>query len=242
MSDETLSLDAIERVVLAGNLEQLTEPQRVDMLLALCKSLDLNPLTRPFAFLVFEGKLQLYALRSATDQLRAKRRISATLGDGKNEGSVYSVRARVWDGTGREDTGSGAVPISKKAADLANAIKTAETQAKRRATLSFCGLGFLDESEVAEMQKRSTAPVEPEGEYQDPFAAEIDTTGQPEVSTETPAQTGAVENLNPPASEEEPPLPFGGSAPAFILRPIPVATAGELREQLQANAPRQARG
>lgn len=235
-----LSLDAIERVVLAGNLEQLTEPQRVDMLLALCKSLDLNPLTRPFAFLPFEGRVQLYALRSATDQLRAKRGISASLGDGKNEGSVYSVRARVWDGTGREDTGSGAVAISKKAADLANAIKTAETQAKRRATLSFCGLGFLDESEVAEMQKRSTAPVEPEVDYEDPFAAEADAAEQPEVSTETPAQ-GATENP-PSVSEEEPPLPFGGSAPAFILRPIPVATAGELREQLQANAPRQARG
>jgi len=34
------------------------------------------------------------------------------------------------------------------AEDRANAIMKAETKAKRRVTLSICGLGFLDESEI----------------------------------------------------------------------------------------------
>jgi len=34
------------------------------------------------------------------------------------------------------------------AEDKANAIMKCETKAKRRVTLSICGLGFLDETEV----------------------------------------------------------------------------------------------
>jgi hypothetical protein len=35
---------------------------------------------------------------------------------------------------------------------------TAETKAKRRVTLSICGLGFLDETEVASLSRQSSAP------------------------------------------------------------------------------------
>ena len=44
---------------------------------------------------------------------------------------------------------TGAVPIAGlKGEEFANALMKAETKAKRRATLSICGLGVLDETEV----------------------------------------------------------------------------------------------
>jgi len=44
--------------------------------------------------------------------------------------------------------------------NLANAFMKAETKAKRRVTLSICGLGFLDESEVEDMVPTNNAANE----------------------------------------------------------------------------------
>jgi len=49
----------------------------------------------------------------------------------------------------RSDASTGAVSIKGLSGDaLANAMMKAETKAKRRVTLSICGLGLLDETEV----------------------------------------------------------------------------------------------
>jgi hypothetical protein len=45
---------------------------------------------------------------------------------------------------------------------LANAIMKAETKAKRRATLSICGLGFLDETEIETIPDARSEPSQPE--------------------------------------------------------------------------------
>lgn len=47
------------------------------------------------------------------------------------------------------------VMVTLKGEDRANAIMKAETKAKRRATLSYCGLGFLDESEIETIPKKN---------------------------------------------------------------------------------------
>lgn len=65
---------------------------------------------------------------------------------------LYEVTARVTNGKRYEES-TGAVPIVDvngqpfKNNDLTNAIMQAATKATRRATLAFCGLSFLDESE-----------------------------------------------------------------------------------------------
>jgi hypothetical protein len=62
---------------------------------------------------------------------------------------VYVVTASGQDRTGRTDTSTGAVTIGTLKGDaLANALMKAETKAKRRLTLSICGLGILDETEI----------------------------------------------------------------------------------------------
>jgi hypothetical protein len=74
---------------------------------------------------------------------------------------------------------------------LANALMKAETKAKRRATLSLCGLGMLDETEVSDIPADQKAPASvaaakvlekavPKGEAPKPEApkAVIDTTAE----------------------------------------------------------------
>lgn len=61
---------------------------------------------------------------------------------------------------GRQDESIGAVPIAAlKGEALANAMMKCETKAKRRVTLSICGLGMLDETEVESVSSSQTYHV-----------------------------------------------------------------------------------
>ena len=60
----------LERVVVRGDLSGLNPQERMEYYRAICASVGLNPLTRPFDYLHLSGKLVLYAKRDATDQLR----------------------------------------------------------------------------------------------------------------------------------------------------------------------------
>jgi hypothetical protein len=141
--------EAIEQVLLTGNLISLTVEQRLEYYKKVCESLGLNPLTRPFDYIAFDGKLQLYARKDCTEQLRKLHGIAIIEASGNKEDGLYVVQVKAQDRHGRTDTGTGAVVIEGlKGINLANAIMKAETKAKRRATLSMAGLGFLDESEL----------------------------------------------------------------------------------------------
>lgn len=141
--------DAIEQVLIRGDLKSLTPEQRNAYYMRLCESTGLNPLTQPFEYLTLNGKLVLYAKRSCTDQLRSVHGVSVVDMDEQDREGVYIVTVKVQDKHGRTDMAKGAVNISGlKGEGLANAMMKAETKAKRRATLSICGLGLLDETEV----------------------------------------------------------------------------------------------
>lgn len=144
----------IEAALVRGDLSKLTEEQRLNYYRAVCESLGLNPLTRPFEYIVLNGRLTLYATRAATDQLRAIRGVSVEILSREERDGLYIVHARARDREGRVDEAIGAVPLvdargQRLTGDaLANAMMKAETKAKRRVTLSICGLGWLDETEV----------------------------------------------------------------------------------------------
>jgi hypothetical protein len=142
----------IEAVVIKGDLSKLTPEERANYYGAVCRSVGLNPLTQPFAYITLNGKLTLYALRNCTDQLRTIHGVSvADMTEGERDG-VYIVTCKVSNRDGRTDMAKGAVNIAAlKGEALANAIMKAETKAKRRATLSICGLGFLDETEIEDI-------------------------------------------------------------------------------------------
>jgi hypothetical protein len=151
--------DLIERVVIKGDLSKLTPEQKSNYYFKVCESLGLNPLTKPFAYITLSGKEVLYALRDCTDQLRNIHGVSVeALSESQREG-IYIVTAKVRNAKGRTDVATGAVSITNLRGELlANTLMKAETKAKRRATLSICGLGFLDETEVGDIPGADTTP------------------------------------------------------------------------------------
>ena len=159
-TDESMAA-ALERVLVKGDLSKLTDDQRIFYVKAVCDSVGLNPLTRPFDFLIMAGgKLTLYANKSCTDQLRTIKGISIDKLETKTEEGIYEVRAYALNAAGRRDADLGAVSISGlRGETLANAKMKATTKAKRRVTLSICGLGMLDESEVDSVPGAQRAPA-----------------------------------------------------------------------------------
>jgi hypothetical protein len=141
----------MEAVIARGDLAQLSPVERAKYYTRVCESLGINPLTKPFEYITLNGKLTLYARKDCTDQLRKIYSVSVVdMTDAMHEG-ITIVTAKVRDGTGRTDMSKGAVSLKGLQGEaLANAIMKAETKAKRRATLSICGLGFFDESEIDE--------------------------------------------------------------------------------------------
>ena len=150
MSESVIpSPGALERALISGDLAGLNEAQRIEYYKAVCESLGLNPLTRPFEYLRLNGRLVLYATRAAADQLRAIHGISIldVRIEQKDDLVIVTVRGRTRDG--REDVEVGAVSVAGLRGDaLANAQMKALTKAKRRLTLSLAGLGWLDETET----------------------------------------------------------------------------------------------
>ncbi len=141
----------IEEVLVGGDLSKLSPVQRVSYYNRVCESLGLNPLTRPFEYITLSGKLTLYAKKDATEQLRLIHRVSITELSTQQIGDVYVVTAKATNADGRTDASTGAVSIAGlKGEALANALMKSETKAKRRVTLSICGLGLLDETELAQ--------------------------------------------------------------------------------------------
>ena len=152
----------IEALVINGDLKRLSSKQKVEYFLALCKALGLNPLGAPFQTITFDDREILYATKSATEQLRFLHRVNLSIVDSRVVGDVLIVTARATMPSGRTDESTGAVSLLRSWYDkragvrqsepltgdgLANAYMKAETKAKRRVTLSICGLGSMVEGE-----------------------------------------------------------------------------------------------
>ena len=153
MPNEQLStavVSAYERALILGDLAGLKQDERLAYYKAVCESVGLNPLTKPFDYITLNGKLTLYATRACADQLRKLHGVSVLdLHKEFHPDGILMITCKVSDKTGRTDVATGALVVQNlKGNDLANAMMKAETKAKRRATLSLCGLGVLDETEI----------------------------------------------------------------------------------------------
>lgn len=178
------SAEIMERVALDGDLSKLDPSQRVAYYTQICESLGLNPFTKPFQYLKLQGKLTLYATKDATEQLCRKMMISLEKISTEEQRGIYMVTYKATDPNGRHVDAMGAVPIANlKGEALANALMKAETKARRRATLSLVGLGWLDETEIDTIRSRKgEAPV---------TLVEVDEEG--EIVEETPIQSALEE-------------------------------------------------
>lgn len=176
----TLTPEIIEQVLVKGDLAKLTEAQRVSYYTSVCTALGLNPTTQPFAYITLNGKLTLYARKDATDQLRKIHHISIMVTKRERQDDIYITSVKAKNHGGREDESTGAVNIKGLTGDaLANAIMKSETKAKRRATLSICGLGFLDETEIETVKE--ARPYNPEIKAQTAIDAAIRPVEKPQA-------------------------------------------------------------
>jgi hypothetical protein len=184
----TESSAILERVLAVGDLAQLTPSERNQYYNAVCRSTGLNPLTRPFEYVKLSGKLVLYARRDAADQLRKLNGVSLRIVRQETIQDLFVVTVEAKDANNRVDTDLGAVAISGLRGEaLANAMLKACTKAKRRVTLSICGLGLPDESELPDVpggqrQEWSETP-------HDPATGEV---------FDEPAEAGTAEEVRQP--------------------------------------------
>ncbi len=170
--ESTVPAELQEKVLLGGDLSKLTPPERLSYYNAVCNSVGLNPLTRPFEYIVLNDRLVLYARKDCTDQLRELHGISVEIVCREVIDGVCVVTSRAKNMTERTDESIGAVPFLKENGQWersqsgkpyfqsdgtysplslearSNAMMKAETKSKRRVTLSICGLGVMDESEI----------------------------------------------------------------------------------------------
>ena len=158
MNELTISEKA-ESAIIEGDLKTLSPGERVAYYNRVCDAIGLLPTTRPFGYIVLNGKLTLYALRGCTDQLRKLHQVSIRIDSITATDGVITAQVSGTDKSGRTDTEIGVVPIGKaQGEELANAMMKALTKAKRRLTLSLCGLGMLDESEVVSITGAQAFP------------------------------------------------------------------------------------
>ena len=149
----------LQQVIFKGDLRTLSDQDKLIYYKSVCESVGLNPLTKPFDYLILNNKETLYATKNCTDQLRSRHKISIAVKDRKFDNSLFTVVVEAEDAKGRKDSDMGFANVQGLRGDaLGNAMLKAVTKAKRRVTLSICGLGgFLDETEVEDLPRKAVS-------------------------------------------------------------------------------------
>jgi len=203
--DDLGATEIVESLIINNDLSALTDAERVQYYSAFCSSLGLNPLTRPFEYLNLSGKkLVLYANKNCAEQLRDIKGVSITdvRPEFSPDGTTFIVTVKAEDRSGRSDYDMGVVPLGNLHGEpRSNAMMKAVTKAKRRVSLSICGLGVLDESEISSIPDARPVEVNHEsGQIQQSavglrsvYATPVQTTAQA-----TPALQAQAPQASPP--------------------------------------------
>lgn len=195
------------KICLTGNLAGLSDPQKWLYYERYCAYLGLDPITRPFDLITtyetgpYDQKIEktiLYANASCSSQLAEKRGI--TYGEPKTEydpelGTItIKVKAEfaIAD-VPRSCWRRGVAHVAgMKGKWLENAIKKAETQAHRRATLALCGVAMPDESEIEDIDGAQASDIAPAHQPDADVDEIIGTYIQAAGMQDSPAERGFV--------------------------------------------------
>ena len=105
---------AVEQALLIGDISQMSDEVRIAYYVATCRSLGLNPLTKPFqALKTDDGKVTLYPDKGCAEQLRKLHRVSVRVLERRILDDLYIVTVRATTPDGREEESQGIVPIAK---------------------------------------------------------------------------------------------------------------------------------
>lgn len=158
--NEAQAADLFHKLIINGDLSNMDAAQQIEYYKLVCSRVGLDAYQKPFDLLKLNGKLTLYANKTATAQLTALRNLKVSIVAREVVGDQYVVTARCETPSGGYSEDIGAVPIGNVRGDAAsNAMKKASTQAKRRAILAACGLGMLDEEEVVQIRDAERVPL-----------------------------------------------------------------------------------
>lgn len=161
--------------LMMGDLSTLAPDEKVDYYNRVCESVGLNPLTKPFQYIRLNSKEVLYAGKDCCEQLRGIHNISIQVMSREIHDDIFVVTSRATRIDGRYDESIAAVAICNlKGEAKCNAMMKAETKSKRRVTLSICGLGMLDETEIDS--------IEAKHKQISPSSQTIKTNGPPQIS------------------------------------------------------------
>lgn len=134
-----------------GDLSKLTEVERKIVYIELCKHYGFDPLSFPLDYVKGKkGSLKIYVNSVGASQLREKFNISVEIKSRELLDDVWVVIA-IAKRNNRTEEAAGAVSIyddynKTSPSQKVNALKKAETQAKRRATLNISGFGWDNEN------------------------------------------------------------------------------------------------
>jgi hypothetical protein len=147
---EGIPPDLFARILLkGGDLSALTPGEKVSYAAELSRRLSLDPLAQPFRLLKIDRREILYCTKAGAEQLNRIHEISHEIREREERRDIYTVYSRAVLPGGRFVDSSGSVAVAGLEGErLANAMMTAETKSKRRATLSLLGLGLLSEEEA----------------------------------------------------------------------------------------------
>lgn len=158
----TVDSNTMMELVAGGDMSKLKPEQKLAYYRARCEAAGLDPRTVPFQLLKLQGREVLYALKGATDQLASIHKVKTEIISQVTEDGVRTVVVRAVAQDGRATDEIGVVNVNNLApADLANAYMKAVTKAKRRAILSLCGLGMMDETEIETIPGAAPVPLDP---------------------------------------------------------------------------------
>lgn len=149
-ADPEAAASALAHILATGDLAKLSNEQRVALYLEQCRSLGLNSLSRPFDWLMLDGRLVLYPNKSCAEQLGRNHQISIKVIRREVVGDLFVCEVEGRRPNGVTNQASKYVPLTGysqargeyrlRGKDLANAFAKAETGAKRRLVLSMIGL------------------------------------------------------------------------------------------------------
>ena len=175
----------LAKLIMTGDLKSLTPDQKVQVYIARCNSLGLDVRAQPFEVINFKGVEKLYPKKEAAEQLRRIHGISTKVVDETTtpEG-ILRVTIKAWDRHGREDEEIAAVFVKGlQGPDLANAMMKVISKAKRRVTLSMCGLGAMAEVEEDDPEIFRRSAIDPEtGEITTITERTVETTPDPDAA------------------------------------------------------------
>lgn len=144
MTKDVVLKDEIQNVLTrdGGRCDNLDINQQAEYKKYLCAKIGVSPTLQPVDLIPTKNGVRPYLNKGAAELIRDTRKISIIGLELAEQNGMFIVTCKVRGANGRVDCDMGACP---KGNEPNNALMKAVTKAKRRATLSMCGLGAIIE-------------------------------------------------------------------------------------------------